>query len=392
MDIKVNFSGRSHAFIPEEIAAVVDVMRQADPLTQGRYMREYEAKFAAFLGVDRCFATSNATCALEMIAQLLRFKQGDEFVTPAHTFTSSVYPLVKKGGTPVWADIDPVTRVVTPESVARCITSRTRAIVVVHLYGFVADMPGIMAVARERGIPVIEDAAQSIGCLLNGRRSGTFGDYAFFSLHSHKNITTGEGGVLYVRDPRQAALIPGLRHNGHRDYPGPREDYWIPAMSDLDFPEIDGERLWPNNYCLGEIECALGTRLLDRVDEINRQKRERALRFIDALADFPEIVFHRVADERHNYHLLVADLQGGRRDPFIRAISGEHGVKCIVQYYPLYRYPLYQRLGFGEADCPNTDRFFDGMVSFPFQHWLTGDEERHMLDATKVILRRLRNA
>jgi dTDP-4-amino-4,6-dideoxygalactose transaminase len=393
MDIKVDFSGGALKYTEEEIAAVADAMRNGETLTQGRYLRAFQTKFAEYQGLPEgtCFAVMNGVSALELSAQLCLFKPGDEVIIPSHTFTASAYPYAKKGAKLVWADIDPASRVVTPETLEAVITPKTRAIVVVHLYGYVADMPGIMDLARSRGILVIEDAAQSIGADVGGIRSGSFGDMAIFSFHSHKNLTTlGEGGMLVVRDATLAKIVPALRHNGHCAYPGERPDYWIPAMGNVDMPMLDGQPLWPNNYCIGEIECALGIAMLDRIDRINAEKRARALRFIDALAGYPELAFHRVDTTRHNYHLLAARMTKGKRDAFIRTMYARHGVKCVVQYQPLNRYDFYVKLGLGQADCPHADAFYDNMISFPFQHWLTDEEFDHMLDASKAVLEELR--
>lgn len=392
MDLRVNFSGLGVKYTEEEIQVVVDVMRNSTTLTQGPWRDKFEAAFGAFLGVGSCFTVMNGASGLELSAQLCLFNEGDEVIVPSHTFTASAYPYVKKGAKLVWADIDPVTRVVTPETIAARITPRTRAIVVVHLYGYVADMPGIMALAKKHGLLVIEDACQSIGAGIDGVRSGAFGDMSIFSFHSHKNISTlGEGGMLMVKDPKHAAILPMLRHNGHCGFPeDPRPDYWVPAMGNVDMPILDGRMLMPNNYCLGEVECALGLKLLDRIDRINAEKRERAIRFIDALADFPELEFHRCDTTRHNYHLLVANLRNGKRDAFIRSMFHEQGVKCVVQYIPLDRYAMYQKLPMEHAPCPHADAFYDTMISFPFQHWLTAEEFDIMLDATRTVLKKLR--
>lgn len=396
MDIKVNFSGRSLYYTEEEIAVVAEAMRHAETLTQGQYLQKFQQTFGAYIGAQYCFAVMNGVSALELSAQLCRFKPGDEVIIPSHTFTASAYPYAKKGAKLVWADIDPQSHVVTAESIEKCLTPRTKTIVVVHLYGYTADMPAIMALAKKHGLIVIEDAAQSIGTEIDGQKSGSWGDMAIFSFHSHKNLTTlGEGGMLVVKDPNLAALIPMLRHNGHCAYPEPRpnggQDYWIPAMGNVDMPEVEDDWLWPNNYCLGEIECALGIKMLERIDQINAEKRERALRFIDALTDFPELEFHRVDTPRHNYHLLVASLRNGKRDAFIRSMYYEYGIKCVVQYIPLNRYAFYQKLGLGHADCPNADAFFDSQVSFPFQHWLTDEQFSFMLSATQKVLQQLQN-
>ena len=393
MDIKVNFSGRAIKYTEDEIAVVVEAMRNAEPLTQGKYLQAFQKAFGEYIGAEHCFAVMNGVSALELSAQLCNFKPGDEVVIPSHTFTASAYPYAKKGAKLVWADVDPVTHVVNAETIEKCITPKTKAIVVVHLYGYVADMPAIMEVAKRHNVLVIEDAAQSIGADIDGIKSGAWGDMAIFSFHSHKNLTTlGEGGMLVVKDPKLAALVPALRHNGHCAYDFERPDYWKPAMGNVDMPMLDGEWLQPNNYSLGEVECALGTKLLERIDSINDFKRARAMRFIDGLKDFPELEFLREDTRRHNYHLLVARMTSGveKRDAFMRRMYEDKGIKCVVQYIPLNRYDYYRRQGLGESNCPNGDLFYDTMVSFPFQAWMSDEDFEYMLASAREVLASLR--
>lgn len=387
MEFKIPFSARAHSYTQEEEDSVLEAMRNANPLTQGQYLRTFEKKICNFTGAQHAFGVCNATAALDMAAQLCCFEDGDEVIIPAHTFTSSAYPFAKRGAQIVWSDIDEHKRVVTARTISEKITPKTKAIVVVHLYGYGADMPEIMELANRHDLLVIEDAAQALGVEVENRRVGTFGDFGVFSFHSHKNISTlGEGGALIVKDKDLAALIPGLRHNGHCAFSGERNDYWVPAMGNVDFPQINGQVLWPNNYCLGEVECALGLKLLDRINVINQKKHERAMKFVEALSGFPELHFHRVPSPRHNYHLLVAKLEDGKRDKFIRKMAEEKKIQCVVQYYPLNRYPLYQKAGFGNAECPNADDFFDNMVSFPFHHSLLDTELDYILKSTESVL------
>lgn len=395
MDIRIPFSGRSIRYTEDEIATVAEAMRNAETLTQGAYMADFERRFAQYQGVRNgsCFAVMNGCAALEMSAQLCGFAPGDEFVIPSHTFTASAYPYIKHGGRPVWADIDPLTRVATADSIAKAITPRTKAVVVVHLYGYVADMPDILALCREKGLICIEDAAQAIGAELDGKKAGSFGDMAIFSFHSHKNLTTlGEGGMLYVANPELASIVPMLRHNGHCPYAGDRPDYWKPAMGNVDLPMLHGHPLMPSNYSIGEIECALGAKMLDRIDQINAEKRARAIKIIDALSNFPELQFHRVTNNRHNFHLLAARMTSGaqKRDKFMRIMFNEKGIKCVVQYLPLNRYDFYKKLGFDKASCPEADAFFDTMVSFPFQHWMPENDVDYMIASTRETLEKLR--
>ncbi len=386
MNFKIPFSGRAHFYTEDEVNQVVEAMKSAKTLTQGKYQEEFQKKLSNYAGVDQVYTLNNATAALELTAQLCQFKADDEIIIPAHTYTATAYPFLKKGAKIVWADINPKTRVVDAKTIEACITKKTKALLVVHLYGYCADMNSIMELAKKYNLLVVEDAAQALGTKIDNKVAGTFGDFGIFSFHSHKNISTlGEGGALFVKDPEMSNIIPMLRHNGHCSFSYDREHYWIPAMGNLDLPMLNDEFLWPNNFSLGEVECALGTKLLDRLDDINNDKRIKALRFIDAMKGFSQLEFHRVSTQQHNYHLLVAKMTDGKRNLFIEKMAIA-GVQCVVQYYPLYRYDLYKKAGYGEANCPVTDDFFDNMVSFPFQHTITEEEFLEMIKITKHVL------
>lgn len=393
MPLVVPWSGRGHAYTEDEIALVAEVMRSTDPLTQGKHQEAFERRFAADTDTAHAFAVSSCTGALELSALLCRLAPGDEVVMPAHTYCASAIPFARTGARLVWADIDPGSRLVTVDTIRPCLTPRTRAIIVVHLYGLVCDMDPILELAAEHGLRVVEDVAQAIGAHYKGRPAGSMGDFGCFSFHTHKNITTlGEGGMLTVRADADAALVPGLRHNGQRGFDQDRPHYWIPAMSDVDF-DIDG--LWPYNFCIGEVQCALGNALLDRLDAMNADRAARAARFHDAFVDFPELVFQDEPDGcGHTHHLLAVRYDGsawGRtRDELIATLAYQRGVRAAVQYCPLYRYPMFQKAGFGEENCPNTDDFFDNMVSFPFHHWMPETQFSTMIAQTRQALLQLR--
>jgi dTDP-4-amino-4,6-dideoxygalactose transaminase len=365
-------------------------MNNADPLTQGKHRDSFEKRFSQYLGVNFSFAVNNATSALEMVAQLCQFKEGDEVICPSHTFTSSLYPFLKKGARVKWADIDIPTRVVTAETIKEKISTKTKAIIVVHLYGYMADVESIRKLADDYSLILIEDNAQALGTEMNGKKAGSYGDFSVFSFHSHKNITTlGEGGMLVVKDPKFASIIPMLRHNGHKPFDFKQEHYWIPAMGDVDFPLLNGEFLWPNNYCIGEVECALGNKLLDRLDELNAFRRTRAIIFIDQLLEYPNIEFHREDSLRHCYHHLIAFFKNGRKNDFMKKMAYEKKIKCIVPYYPLNHNSLYKRIGFDKFDGINADHFFANMCSIPFQAWMNNDDFAYTLSSTIDVMKEL---
>ena len=180
MQFKIPFSSRAHSYTEDEVQAVVDAMQNTSTLTQGKFQQEFQKKFSQYTGAKYSFALNNATSALELSAQLCQFKSGDEVIIPAHTFTATACPFLKNGAKIVWADIDSQTRVVTAETIENCITKNVKAIVVVHLYGFCADMPPIMELAKKNNLIVIEDVAQAIGTKINYENAGTFGDIGIY--------------------------------------------------------------------------------------------------------------------------------------------------------------------------------------------------------------------
>lgn len=393
VDFRIGWSGRAFKYSEEEIASVVEAMRCADPLTQGGHLEKFEGDFAIYNSTPNSFAVANCTNALDLAAVLAGLKEGDEVIIPAHTFCATAIPFARRGARIVWADIDASTRVISAESIKGLMTKNTKLIVAVHLYGLMADMGEIMKIARKNNCIVVEDCAQAIGAEYDGKRAGSIGDFGAFSFHCQKNLTTlGEGGMLTVKSDELAKNVPGLRHNGVRPFQYDREYYWMPAMSDVD---MDVEGIWPYNFCINEVQCALGAKVLERLDEMNNFRIKRACRFIAALAEFPELSFQKVSPRhKHVYHLLSAKYDGkpfGKcRDDLIKMMAYEHKIKAIVQYYPLYRYPLFKKMGFGEADCPNTDDFFDNMVSFPFHHWMNENDFDYMTDCAIKTLKKLR--
>lgn len=390
---RISWSGRSVKYTPAEIQAVVQAMKKADPLTQGNYQQEFEKQFAKYLGVKNAFAVSSGTAALELSAILTSVGEGDEVIIPAHTFCASAIPFARTGAKIIWADIDPETRLVSAETLAKCITTKTKVIVVVHLYGLMAEMESIMSLAKKHKIYVVEDCAQAPGSSYKGKKAGSFGDFGCFSFHGQKNITTlGEGGMLTVKSDAFAKEVPGIRHNGVRPFYFKRDKFWIPAMTNVDFDRLN---IWPHNFCIGEVQCALGIESLKVLDKNNNIRKRRAKKVIKALKSYPELSFQKVNDEKmHVYHLLSARYDGKKydknRDDLIEIMVEKFKIKTIVQYYPLYRYPLFKRAGFGEYDCPNTDYFFDNMISFPFHQWMSENDVDYLISSIKKALDYLR--
>jgi dTDP-4-amino-4,6-dideoxygalactose transaminase len=383
---KVSFPARMRPYTEEEINAVVEVMRNAETQTQGEYLRKFEADLKAYTGVNHSFAVDNCTNALRLAAILCRLGPGDEVIIPAYTYCATASPFADTGAKIVWADIDRDTWVMDPSDVEKKITPRTKAIVPVHLLGMPVDTPAIMDIAQKHGLRVVEDCAQAPGASINEKQVGSFGDFGCFSFHSAKNMTTlGEGGMLAVRSDEEAALVPGLRNNGITPFPPDRERYWLPAMTNVG-ADIIG--VWPKNYSIGEAQCALGSVELKTLDQTNDTLIAQAMKLRSALADVPELSFARIPEGyRHVFHQFVMHFDGSKlgknRDDLMDFLVNEARIRAIVQYYPLYRYPLFQKLGAGEHNCPVLESWWDNSFSFPWWRGMPDDTLDYLASSVK---------
>jgi perosamine synthetase len=388
MNFKIDWPQRGHGYTEIEICAVANVMRSRNTsLTQGSNVRQFEEKFSEYTGIKHSFAVMSCAHALDIAAMLINIVPGDEVIIPSHTYCATALAFARRGAIIKWADISLDSFTVTLENVKSLVTDKTRAIVVVHLYGMMCpDLKGICKFAKERDIYVIEDCAQSLGSRLDNFGCGSFGDIACFSFHAQKNLTTlGEGGMIAVNSAAFAKKIPGLRLNGHTAFLD-KSEYWLPAMTNLD---LDIEGVWPIKSSMNEAQGALGCLLLDRLDELTDQRRERGISFRNALAEFSELKFQKIFDRNsHSHHLLPAyfEHKSRNRDDLIRLLSHKYGVKAIVQYHPLHQYDLFIKMGFGEAKVPNTDHFFNRMISFPFSLEILDEDFDYEISAVRDAL------
>ena len=391
--LKIDWSGRSHGYSKNDINYLTKIIKYADPLTQGKYLREFEKNFSRYIKKKNVFAVSSAAAALEIIALLLNLKKGDEVIIPAHTYCASAIPFARNGAKIVWGDINFNTRVIDINDIKRKITKKTKAIVVVHLYGYTVNFNSIIKYCKKRKIKIIEDCAQSIGSELNGKKSGTFGDFSCYSFHAQKNITTlGEGGMLFVKDKNLANKVKGLRHNGHTSFEKKRSHYWLPAMGNLD---LDIKNKWPFKFTLSEVQCGAGIIMLKKLDAFNKIRINRAKKFIFSLKNFKELNFNEnFKDKRHVYHLLSAYFKPNKinRNNLINLLYKKYKIKCAIQYYPLYRYDLFKKMKVKKNICKNTDKFYDNMISFPFHLWMTNNSFNYLIRSVKKSLIELRES
>ena len=386
------WSGRGTNYTEEDISSVVEVMRFSDPQTQGKNLLDFEKIFSEYhYGID-AYATSSGAGSLEITADLIDIKPGDEVIIPAHTYIASAIPYARRGAKLIWADIDIETRVVSPQTILDKLSPNTKAIVVVHLYGLCIEMDEIAEIAKQHNIWLIEDCAQALGSSYRNQKCGTFGHLSIYSFHAQKNISTlGEGGMVLSNVKEFSEKIPGLRHNGHCDFDD-RKYYWLPAMVNVDF---DIDNVWPHNFSIGEAQCALGISLMQRLDEINDRRFRLANKIISALSNFDELSFQRIPEgSTHVFSnlsaMFISKKTGVTRDKLIALLNTKYKIQPVIQNNPLYRYPIMIKAGFGSANCPNTDLFFDNMLSLPFYEWFSDKQINYLINSVQKAIIELR--
>jgi dTDP-4-amino-4,6-dideoxygalactose transaminase len=328
-----------------------------------------------------------------LAAQLSGLRPGDEVVTTPLTFVSTSQAVLSCGAKPVFADVDPRTFNIDPESVAERITPRTRALFVVHLYGQCCDMDRFAALAQRYGMTVIADAAHVVGATYKGRSSGSLGDASAFSFHSSKNMTTlGEGGMLTTRRDDWAAKIPRLRSMGV-DYGSPHPDpldYWLPLPYDVEEP--DG--YVPNNYRMNEAQAAVGRVQLRKIKALNERRWRIAHQYTEAFRGLPGIVTpfedRRCLHVYYLYALLVDDTQVAfTRDDLMRLLFREFGVHTITGYPPVYWFAMYRKRGYPRGLCPVAERVYGQTVSLPLYAQMTDHDVDYVIDSVTKAVRRL---
>jgi perosamine synthetase len=347
---------------PEETAAVAEVLASG-MIASGRKVAELEARWAEYCGVKHALAMANGTVALMSIFAGLGLGPGDEVITVSHTFNATVSSILYTGATPVFVDIEPDTYLMDAGRIESAITPRTRAICPVSLFGVVADMDAIQAIADRHGIVVVEDACQAHGALYRGRRAGSFG-YAAFSLYGTKNMTTGEGGFITTNDARMADWV-GLYRNQ-----GMRERY---------HHEILGY-----NFRMTDIAAAIGLVQLDKLEYNTKRRQLVAHRYDEALAGLPVTLPICPAGRSHVYHQYTVGV-GPARDEIVAEMK-DAGVMCGI-YYPIPCHKAAYVLELGiEAHLPVTDAAAADSMSLPMYPGLTEAEQGEVISAFRTAV------
>ncbi|MGH6648935.1 DegT/DnrJ/EryC1/StrS family aminotransferase [Aquabacterium sp.] len=370
----------------EEIAEVVDTLRSGW-VTTGPKARRFEQDFIQFLGDDslQAIAVNSATAGLHLALEAIGIGPGDEVITTTHTFTATAEVVRYMGADVVLVDIDPATLNIDPRAIEAAITPKTKAIMPVHYAGLSVDMDAVMAIARQHGLKVVEDAAHALPTTFNQQTIGTLqSDVTVFSFYANKTITTGEGGMVVTRDEAIAARCKVMRLHGISRDAFDRFTAKVPSW----YYEIVAPGF---KYNLTDIAAALGLHQLKRVRGFQLRREQIATRYDEAFADLPIIAPPRPANpaDLHSWHLYVVRLSDDakiNRDQLIEALFAD-GIGVSVHYIPLHLHPYWkERYALKPAQFPHSQHAYERMLTLPLYTKMTdADVERVIASVRKAL-------
>ena len=333
----------------EEIEEIKKVLK-SNYIAYGPKAKEFENMFAEYIGVKYAAAVSNGTVGLMIALKALKLGPGDEVITPAFSFIASANTILFTGAKPVFADINPETFTIDPESALNKINNKTKAIILVHLYGHPCDMKPFLEIASDHKLYIIEDASQAHGATYENKKVGRIGDIGVFSLYATKNMTTGEGGVVTTNNPelnRRIRLI--MNHGQEGKYNHVELGY---------------------NFRMPDILAAMGIVQLRRLDTLNDIRRRNANTYNNLLNMLKEVKTPYEADNvKHVYHQYV--IKAEDRDGLKKYLY-EEGIQTDIHYpKPIYKQKLYIKLGYGNLNLVNSEEAARKVLSIPVHPLLT---------------------
>jgi dTDP-4-amino-4,6-dideoxygalactose transaminase len=324
----------------EELAAVAEVI-ESGQLTMGPKVAEFEAGLVEACEVEHAVVVSSGTAALHLAVLAVGIGPGDEVIVPAYTFPATANVVALTGARPVLVDIDPETMNVRPEAVADAVTERTRAVLVVHLFGRPARWEEIETAVPE-GVELLEDAAGALGARRKGRACGGLGRLGCLSFHPRKIVTTGEGGAVTTNDEGLAESVKSTRHHGWRN-------------ADMPAPGL--------NYRLSDMLCAVGITQLRRLEALLEARERLAAAYGERLAGPVQLPSPDEGD-RHGWQAFVVQLD--RRDQALEALR-DAGIEAQIGTYALHHLGAYRDQG----PFPGADAVYERALALPFHNRLT---------------------
>ena len=367
----------------DDIKAVVDTLK-SPLITCGPKVDELEKELCEYTGARYAVAVSNGTAALHCACIAAGIGPGDEVITTPMTFAASANCVLYCGARPVFADINPETYNIDPDSIRKCITSRTKAIIAVDFTGQVVEADKIRKICDEYGLLFIEDAAHSIGSSYNGTKVGNIADITTFSFHPVKTITGGEGGAVLTNDENlynkiSLAHTHGITHDEAMMKDLPHEGMWYYEQISLGY-----------NYRMTDFQAALLISQLGKLERFKKRRKEIVDYYDSELKNVDGIIIQKEIEQsdtcRHLYIIRLDEsvLSCTRREFFDE--MGRRGVQPQVHYVPVYWFPYYQELGYKKGLCPNAEEVYKGIMSIPLYPSLTEEETEYVVDVIKTIV------
>ena len=367
----------------DDIKAVADVLR-SDYVTCGPNVTEMEKKLAEYCEAKYAVSMANGTAALHCACIAAGIKEGDEVITTPLTFAASANCALYVGAKPVFADVDPETYNIDPESIRKNITDKTKAVIAVDYTGQCVENKKIREICDEYNLVFIEDAAHAIGSVYDGKKVGSLADMTCFSFHPVKTITCGEGGAVTTNSEEYYKKLVlththGITHDESLMEEAPHEGPWYYEQISLGF-----------NYRLTDFQAALLTSQLKKLDTFKAKRKAIVKKYDSAFSEIPELIVQKEIPEsdtcRHLY-LLRLDLSklNCTRRQFFDAMSAEN-IQCQVHYVPTYLFPHYKHLGYKSGLCPNAEEIYKGILSIPLYPSLTDKDVDDVIEAvTKLV-------
>lgn len=373
-----------HQCIDEDDVKAVSEVLVSDYLTCGPKVSELEEKLAKYCGSKYAVSVSNGTAALHCACIAAGLKSGDEVITTPLTFAASANCVLYVGATPVFADVNPETYNIDPESIRAHITDKTKAVIAVDFTGQCVENEKIRAICDEYNLIFIEDAAHAIGSAYNNKKVGSLADMTCFSFHPVKTITSGEGGAITCNDEALykklvLAHTHGITHDETLMEEAPHEGPWYYEQVSLGY-----------NYRLTDIQAALLLSQLNKLESFKKRRQEIVRKYNEAFSEIPEIIVQKEIPEsdtcRHLYiiRLDLSKLNCTRRE-FFDAMGAEN-IQCQVHYVPTYFFPYYQHLGYKKGLCPNAEEIYKGILSIPLYPTLSDKDTDDVIAAVKKIV------
>ncbi|WP_250865687.1 DegT/DnrJ/EryC1/StrS aminotransferase family protein [Caballeronia sp. INSB1] len=359
----------------ETIQGVIDVLRSGW-ITTGPQNQQFEAELSAYVGGRPVRAFNSGTCTMEIGLRIAGVGPGDEVITTPMTWVSTANVILEVGATPVFVDIDPVTRNIDLNLLERAITPRTKAIMPVYLAGLPVDMDRLYDIARAHKLRVIEDAAQAFGSSWRGKRIGAIGDIVSFSFHANKNVTSIEGGALVLNNEDEAELA---------------RKYRLQGITRTGFDGMDCDVLG-GKYNLTDVAARVGLGQLRQIERFTEKRRELARAYFDAFeggaavrlgAGLPTPNF-----TDSNWHMFQIALPLERlrltRAEFMSEMK-DRGIGTGLHYPALHLFTLYRARGFKEGMFPHAERYGASTVTLPLFTLMSTDDVEHVVKSVDEI-------